>query len=107
MTEHWTFTHFDVLGSENGLTNVVSVIHWRLTLTDGLRTAEVYGSTDLGDADPQSFTPFGEITKAWSIEAVRESIGIEEIVASLSSNNDAQKKTTPPPFTDNSLSTWR
>lgn len=69
--ENTTFTfsikNFDVSPSYNGLTNVVTRVHWGYTGlyidNSGKSWSQlVYGVSDISAPDPMSFTPFEELT---------------------------------------------
>jgi hypothetical protein len=62
-TYTWSFPHLEVAPSVDGLTNVVKVVHWRITATDDGHSAEAYGSVSLSDPDPDTFTAFDTLTK--------------------------------------------
>ena len=81
----WDFPQFDCAASENGLSNVVKTIHWRITGTDGDHSASVYGTCGLDEADAQNFTAFASITKDWAISAVSEKIDVDQSKSSIES----------------------
>ena len=84
-TYTWEFPQFDCSPSENGLSDVVKTIHWRITGTDGDYSASVYGSCGLDEADAQNFTAFSSLTKEWAIAAVSEKIDVDQSKASIDS----------------------
>jgi len=90
----WTFPQFDVAPSEDGLTQVVKTIHWRLDAIDGGVQAGAYGSVALGAPNPEAFMPFDKITEAWAIEQTSALINVEEIKAALA--GEINKKKNPP-----------
>jgi len=99
----WSFPQFEVAPSEDGLTNVVSVIHWRLDAMDGIYSAGAYGSVALGAPDPAAFTPYADITEQWAIDAVSANIDLPAVEAALAGEINKKKNppTVPmaPPFT--------
>jgi hypothetical protein len=62
-TYTWAFPHLEVAPSENGLSNVIKVVHWRLIATDDGLSAEAYGSVSLSSPGPDAFTAFDGLTK--------------------------------------------
>lgn len=102
----WTFPQFDVAPSEDGLSEVVKTIHWRLDAIDGGITAGAYGSAALGQPDPAHFTPYADITEQWAIDQTSPLINLPEVEAALS-GEIAKKKNPPavpmiPPFAQGS-----
>jgi hypothetical protein len=88
----WAFPHLEVKPSADGLSNVVSVVHWRLIASDDGYSAEAYGSVSLSDPDPDTFTAFDDLTKAdvqaWAESALNaqsegEVSAVDQIKASL------------------------
>jgi len=73
----------DTAPSENGLTDVVKVIHWRLTATDGTNTADVFSTLPLDTPDAENFTAFSELTEAQVISWVESKLNLESIKTSL------------------------
>jgi len=71
-TYDWTFTLFETAPSQDSLSDVVIVVHWRLTATDptGAYVVSSYGTATLQSPDPAEFTPFDQITKDQTIEWV-------------------------------------
>jgi hypothetical protein len=90
----WSFPQFEVAPSEDGLTNVVSVIHWRLDALDGIYSAGAYGTVALGAPDPAAFTPYDQITEQWAIDAVSANIELAQVEAALA--GEINKKKNPP-----------
>jgi hypothetical protein len=87
----WSFPQFDVAKSEDGLTDVVKVIHWRYDAEDGDYSAGVYGSVGLSAPNSDNFVPLANITKAWAIEAV--ALDIPAMQAALDMQIAAAKNT--------------
>ena len=84
ITYTWTFGQFDTLPNKNGLTDVVSVIHWKLTATDGVHTAANYGTVRLADPTAATFVPYASITKTLAIQWVTGLIDLAATQADLS-----------------------
>jgi hypothetical protein len=60
----WIVVQLDTKPQEDGLQDVVSVVHWRRNATDGDYIAESYGT--MGCATPSStdFTAYPDLTQA-------------------------------------------
>lgn len=81
-TYQWTISALDCAVSKDGLTNVVETIHWRYRGTnENDTTAEIYGAQSVGDPNPESFTPFDELTKEIVEQWLEEIMDMEEIQA--------------------------
>ena len=102
----WTFSQFDVAPSEDGLSEVVKTIHWRLDAIDAGVSAGAYGSVSLGQPDSAHFTPYADITEQWAIDQTSPLINLPEVEAALA-GEIAKKKNPPvvpsiPPFAQGS-----
>lgn len=98
----WTFPQFDVAPSEDGLSEVVKTIHWRLDAIDAGITAGAYGAVSLGQPDPAHFTPYADITEQWAINQTSALVDLPAVEAALA-GQIANKKNPPvvpmtPPF---------
>lgn len=78
----WTFPAFDTAPVEGEVEDVIKVVHWRLTATEGDHTAEVYGTVGL-EAPGEDFTPFEEITKEMVEDWVSDVLDVDSIKAGL------------------------
>jgi hypothetical protein len=94
ITYTWTFPQFEVAPSEDGLTDVVCVINWRLDAMDGEYSAGAYGTATLSAPDPASFTPYAVITEQWAIDAVSACIDVPAVKMALA--GEINKKMNPP-----------
>lgn len=101
-TYAWSFPQFEVAPSEDGLTDVVRIIHWRLCALDGEFKAATYGTTALGAPNPNAFTPYADITAEWAIDAVSADVNVVELEAALAGEIAQQKSPSvvpmQPPF---------
>jgi hypothetical protein len=89
VTYTWLIERLDATPAEGVLSNVVHKIHWRLLATDGAKTVDTYGDVRLSAADPENFTPYGELTEGdvigWLEAAIDASAGEgEPTVAQMS-----------------------
>ena len=73
-TYTWDFPTLDTAPSEDGLSDVIKTIHWRITAVDdnGI-TASAYG-TAAPELDPDNFVAFDSVTKDWCKEKVLASM---------------------------------
>lgn len=73
----WEFPAFDIVFNDNDLTDVVTTVHWRLRGNQANTTAELYGTIVLLPPDPNSYTPFEQLTKEQVVEWVEDSFNPE------------------------------
>jgi hypothetical protein len=80
-----------------GLDDVVTVVPWTLTASDGARTFTYGSRLALPDPDPQAFIPFAKLTEDVVCKWVEESpsLDMDYIKASLAA--EFARKTAPPP----------
>lgn len=81
VTYTWTFGPLDVKLSEDGLTNVVYNVNWRLTGGDGTYQAGVYGSVGVPAPSAAAFTPYSQLTESMVQGWVKDALGIEQVAA--------------------------
>jgi hypothetical protein len=102
----WNFPQLEVAPSLDGLTDVVTTVHWTLTAQDGNYVASCYGSVGL-DSPGTPYTEFVNLTKAqvesWvkaKIDAGRQKVS--DLEAGLAGNIETQKQpktiSKKPPF---------
>jgi len=97
-TYAWNCKTVDVYPTHDSHSDVVYVVHWRLTATsdqthevdgeDVPYTASVYGSEGVSTDDLSNFKPFADLTNAIVTGWVETAIGADE-VASMKSGLDA------------------
>lgn len=62
-TYNWQISALDCKVSEDGMTNIVQTVHWRYSGTNDKGTFyEMFGAESVGNPNPESFTPFDELT---------------------------------------------
>ena len=98
----WSFPQFDVVPSEDGMTDVVKTIHWRYDAVDGDYSAGAYGTVGLGEPNPTDFIPYNQLTEQWTIDAVSASVDVPAMQEALA-KQIADEKNPPvvpmqPPF---------
>jgi hypothetical protein len=92
---NWDVNTVDVYPTEEGQTNVIYNVHWRLNATDtevdaegNPYTASVYGTQVLDTSDLSGFIDFDSVTSA-EVQGWVESAMGEEEVQSLKDSLDA------------------
>lgn len=94
ITYTWNFGPLEVALSEDGMTNVVKTVHWRLTGVDGSHSETVYGSEGMDTPVPENFIDYEDITKedvtAW-IESKLGTERLDTLKGSIASSIDLQK----------------
>ena len=95
---NWIVSQLECAPSENDLSNVIKIIHWRYQAQDGDLFADTYGCVGLGTADPNNFTEYSNITKdtviSWlesSLNAVEENEELSTLQKSLIQNIESQR----------------
>lgn len=94
VTYVWALGPLDVKLAEDGLTNVVYNVNWRLIGTDGAYSADVYGSCGVPAPAPDAFTPYDQLTEAQVQGWVETALGDEQVAAykdSIARNIELQK----------------
>lgn len=79
----WNVNTMDTAPSEDGLSDVVKVIHWRLSANDGTHIADTYSTLSLEAPDSEHFTAFGDLTEAQVIAWVESKLDVDALKASL------------------------
>ena len=89
----WVFNNnsFQSAPSEDGLTDVVKVIHWRYRAVDGDYSAEVYSTYACPAPNPDDFTPYDEITEPMAIGWLENALDVQAMQESLASQIEEQK----------------
>ena len=60
----WNVNPMDCVIDEDGLTNVVQTVHWRLTGTDENNvSSDIYGSQSFPKPEAEGYIPFEELTE--------------------------------------------
>jgi hypothetical protein len=86
----WQIEQMSCLPQEEGQTDVVISVAWRVNGTDGTYSATVYGSQTLAPYTPKSpFTPYADLTLAQVVGWVQDIMGSEQ-VAAINANIEQQ-----------------
>lgn len=58
----------------------VCVAFWQASYEEGDQTASCYGNVVFGDADPQQYTPYSQLTEEQVLQWIFESLGPDKVV---------------------------
>jgi hypothetical protein len=83
ITYKWNVNTMDVAPSANGLSDVVKVIHWRLSATDGQYYTDSYSTVSLDAPDAENFTSFDSLTEEQVIAWVESKVDVENVKTGL------------------------
>ena len=95
ITYTWNISQLDCAPSENGLTNIVKVIHWGLTGVDenGI-SASMSNSYPLSSPSPEGFADYSTLTKEIVIGWLENNLDVGYIKSRLS--NEIASQYNPP-----------
>ena len=82
-TYTWNVSTMDTAPSQDGLSNVVKTIHWRLKADNGTHIVETYSAVSLDSPDAENFTDFDSLTEAQVISWVESKVDLEALKAGL------------------------
>lgn len=102
VTNTWSIAQCEYVLSEDGLTNVINLLHWRLNAEETVGSgddavtyhASSYGTQNLGDPDPENYTPYADVTEANCIAWLHAEMGEEQVQSlldSVAANIELQK----------------
>jgi hypothetical protein len=97
-TFNWTISAVERAISSNGLQDVIKVVHWRYRGTNNSGvTVETYGITNVGDPNPEDFTPYNGVTESdvigWLesiLGEVLEGMGYDSQLVMMKKNIESQ-----------------
>ena len=93
LTYAWVIEQLDCYPEQDGETDVVFTVHWRLNAQDGEYGATAYGTVGVSYAPGQPFTPYADLTEAQVVGWVQAALGAEQVAqmeAALAANIAAQ-----------------
>ena len=92
---NWTVSAMDYTVSQDGHTNVVNTVHWRVSKTDGDHSGSSYGTVGL-EAPSGTFVEWDDITEATAVGWAKAALGDDQVAATEAAI-DAQiaEKATP------------
>jgi len=77
---NWTVSAMDYTVSQDGHTNVVNTVHWRVSKTDGDNSGSSYGTVGL-EAPSGSFVEWADITEATAVGWAKAALGDDQVAA--------------------------
>jgi len=87
VTYNWKIEQLDVAPSEEGLSDVVCRVHWRLFASNGTQEVDTFGDMRLGPPDQSAFIDYSALTKAtvvqWLESAINARVDEEPTVAQM------------------------
>jgi hypothetical protein len=87
MSHTWKVAALDYAVSQDGNTNVVHTVHWRVEKTEGEHTGSSYGTVGL-EAPSETFVEWADITAETAVGWAKSALGDE--VAEIEAYVDAQ-----------------
>ena len=77
----WTVSTMErtLSDSDSGLENVVNILHWQLTDSDGDHHGRCYGTVGLEAPDADSFTAYSDISHDDAVEWAKSALGEEAV----------------------------
>jgi hypothetical protein len=103
ITYKWIFSAFDCRVDEDGMQDVVTMVHWRYNGTneDGV-FAEIYGAQGVGTPTPDAFTPYPDLSEEQVIGWMEETMDVAAMQANIAEQIELIihpiNVTLPPPF---------
>tara|TARA_Y100000385_G_scaffold235274_1_gene248966 strand:- start:991 stop:1302 length:312 start_codon:yes stop_codon:yes gene_type:complete len=88
MAHTWTVSAMDYTVSQDGHTNVVNTVHWRVSKEDGDNSGSSYGTVGL-EAPSGSFVEWADVTEEMAVGWAKAALGDEQ-VADTEASIDAQ-----------------
>lgn len=82
-TYSWQINLLETAKSEDGLTDVVKIVHWSFDGTDGVNNVHTYGSASVGSPSPEHFTNYADLTEAQVIGWLENSLDVVAMKASI------------------------
>jgi len=77
---NWTVSAMDYTVSQDGHTNVVNTVHWRVSKEDGDNSGSSYGTVGL-EAPSGSFVEWADVTEATAVGWAKAALGDEQVAA--------------------------
>lgn len=93
-TYNWVISTLDTAPSEDGLTDVVKVVHWRYQANEQVEDksyfAEVYGTMACATPSETDFTAYPDLTEAQVISWLEAGLDVTALQANLTSQIENQ-----------------
>ena len=91
VTFEWIIVQLDTKPQEDGLQDVVSVVHWRRKATDDTYTAESYGTMACATPSSTDFTAYPDLTQSQVESWLDSGLDVFTIDNGLVNNIESQK----------------
>ena len=78
-TYTWEIKNLEYVKSDNGQTNVVTNIHWKLVGSDGIHSSEVFGIQFVKFDAENYFVKYEDLTEQKTIQWLISTLGEEQI----------------------------
>ena len=105
-TYTWNFPTLTAYPENSGQTDVVFIVHWVITGTDGNgHNGSVYGTVNLTYVAGSAFTPFAQLTESQVQGWVTSALGATQVSA-LEANIDQQIQQQVTPTSVNLTPPW-
>jgi hypothetical protein len=85
----WQIMQLDCYPEKDGRKDVVFTIHWRRAATNGVKSADIYGSKSVILDPNEPFIPYNELTESQVVSWLENSIS-QEILAQQIASLDKQ-----------------
>jgi hypothetical protein len=79
----WEVVRLDTAPSENGLNNVVKIVHWKYHANDGTNNIYMAGSMGLSSPNPAAFVDYNDLTETEVVSWLEKMPEKEEMQQSL------------------------
>lgn len=99
----WIILQLDVKPQEEGLQDVVTIVHWRRNAKDGVYTSESYGAMPCGTPNATDFTAYPDLTitqvESWLDSGVDVNLVDSNLVSDIEDQKNLPIVTLPLPWT--------
>lgn len=101
----WTVSNMERTSTSGDLSDVVTILHWQVSDSDGEHHGRRYGTASLGAPDAASFTAFDSVTHEQAVGWAKDALG--EQVAALEASVAKQIQLSKKPVTQSGVpSAW-
>lgn len=91
---NWADISFDCKIEEDGLQNVIEIIHWRYVGTDGDISVDLYGAQVVPNPNPDNFTPYEEVSSEMVASWLEEILDIKSLQENIAKQIQEKKNPT-------------
>lgn len=82
-TYKWDFYAFDVAPSENGYTDLIKSISWKMIANNGTHQCEMHSKLPLEYPNPENFIAFENLTEEQVISWAESKVNVADFKSSL------------------------